>query len=144
MTSLPKYEGHMGIGTSEGIVCDFQGPYYVSDRGRSMAFGNPTRALKVDISSLHGGSELWDECIRQANAEYNTRIHNLFCDNCHSHVAYALNAMSLKAFGIQRWDMVKLCFLTFFKARFLSLRGFVAQFLPFTLLVIVVVTVSNV
>ena len=66
-------EGHMGIGTSEGIVCDFQGPYYVSDRGRSMAFGNPTRALKVDISSLDGGSERWDECIQQANAEYNTR-----------------------------------------------------------------------
>lgn len=63
----------MGIGTSEGIACDFQGPYYVSDRGRSMAFGNPTRALKVDISSLDGGSERWDECIQQANAEYNTR-----------------------------------------------------------------------
>ena len=59
-------------------------------------------------------------------------------------MAYALNAMSLRAFGIQRWDMVKLCFLTFFKARFLSVGGFVAQFLPFTLLVIVIATVSNV
>ena len=135
----------MGIGTSEGIACDFQGPYYVSDRGRSMAFGNPTRALRVDVWSLgDGGDERWDECIRRANAEYNTRMHNLFCDNCHSHVAYALNAMGLRAYGIQRWDMVKLCFLTFFKARFLSLGGFVAQFLPFTLIVIVFAKLSNV
>ena len=45
--------GHLGIADSRGIASDFQGLYYVWDDGR-MAFGNPTRALKMDISDLPG------------------------------------------------------------------------------------------
>jgi hypothetical protein len=45
--------GHLGIADSNGIASDFQGPYYVGDRGR-MAFGEPTRALKINISDLPG------------------------------------------------------------------------------------------
>lgn len=87
-----------------------------------------------------GGAERWDDSISEANAVYRTRMHNLFCDNCHSHVAYALNGMDATAYGVRRgsWDMVKLCFLVFFRARFLSFGGFLAQFLPFGLLVSVI------
>lgn len=35
------------------MASDFQGPYYVGDQGR-MAFGNPTRALKIDVSDIPG------------------------------------------------------------------------------------------
>jgi hypothetical protein len=128
----------MGITTSQGIACDFQGPYSVGDRGR-MAFGNPTRALQMDIRTLGGedGAEKWDTAIRLANEEYRTRMHNICCDNCHSHVAYALNVMELQGpFGIRNWDMVKLCFLVFFKGRFLSWSGFLVQFVPFALLML--------
>jgi hypothetical protein len=97
-----------------------------------------TRALQIDITSLPGGAEQWDRSIKEANAEYRTRMHNICCDNCHSHVAYALNHMELKAYGIQRWDMVKLCFLLFFKGRFLSLGGFIMQFAPFGVVVMIV------
>ena len=65
-------------------------------------------------------------------------MHNLFCDNCHSHVACALNRMPLTAYGISKWDMVKLCFLIFFRARFLSVGAIVSQFAPFVILVIVI------
>ena len=130
ITWFLPFIGHMGITTSRGVACDFQGPYSVGDRGR-MAFGRATRALQIDISSLPGGAEQWDKAVSDANAEYRTRMHNLFCDNCHSHVAYALNAMEIKAYGMRHFDMVKLCFLLFFRGRFLSLSGFIAQFLPF-------------
>ena len=43
----------MGIADSRGIASDFQGPYYVGDQGK-MAFGNPTRALRVDVGHLEG------------------------------------------------------------------------------------------
>lgn len=69
-------------------------------------------------------------------------MHNICCDNCHSHVAYALNAMDVRAYGIRNWDMVKLCFLMFFKGRFLGVEGFVRQFLPFGLLLLVIVLVK--
>lgn len=69
-------------------------------------------------------------------------MHNICCDNCHSHVAYALNSMEIRAFGIRNWDMVKLCFLVFFRARFLSVGGFMAQFIPFGILMLIVLLVK--
>ena len=69
-------------------------------------------------------------------------MHNICCDNCHSHVAYALNLMELRAYGIRNWDMVKLCFLIFFKGRFLSFGGFMAQFLPFGLMALIIMLVK--
>ena len=62
---------------------------------------------------------------------------SLFCDNCHSHVANALNRMNVKAYGIRNWDMVKLAFLVFFKGRFLSWYAIYAQFGPFLIMVLV-------
>ena len=94
-------------------------------------------------NDIIGGAEQWDKAVTEANAEYRTRMHNLCCDNCHSHVAYALNSMEINAYGIRNWDMVKLCFLVFFKGRFLSAGGFVAQFLPFSILVMVIVLVKT-
>lgn len=141
ITWIFPFIGHMGIADSNGIASDFQGSYYVGDRGR-MAFGEPTRALRMNIEQLPGGAEQWDEMIREANRIYSGRVHNLCCDNCHSHVACALNKMQLPApFSFVRrgdWDMIQLCFLVFFRAKFLSMGGFVQQFLPFLLLVAVI------
>ena len=104
---------------------------------------NTSNRIPIIIYELviTGGVEQWDKAVADANAEYRTRMHNIFCDNCHSHVAYALNSMEISAFGIRNWDMVKLCFLVFFKGRFLGFGGCVAQFLPFTVLVMIVVLV---
>lgn len=41
-------------------------------------------------------ASLWDRSIQEANEVYRGRMHNIFCDNCHSHVANALNRMSAK------------------------------------------------
>lgn len=91
-----------------------------------------------------GGAEQWDKAILDANSEYRTRMHNICCDNCHSHVAYALNTMNIRAFGIRNWDMVKLCFLLFFRGKFLSVSGMLAQFLPFAIIVMIVVLVKTI
>jgi hypothetical protein len=87
--------------------------------------------------------EQWDKAVMDANSEYRTRMHNIFCDNCHSHVAFALNSMNMSAFGFNSWDMVKLCFLVFFRGRFLSWGGFLAQFIPFNVFVLVVVLLKT-
>eukprot|EP00568_Trieres_chinensis_P004352 CAMPEP_0183303788 /NCGR_PEP_ID=MMETSP0160_2-20130417/9106_1 /TAXON_ID=2839 ORGANISM="Odontella Sinensis, Strain Grunow 1884" /NCGR_SAMPLE_ID=MMETSP0160_2 /ASSEMBLY_ACC=CAM_ASM_000250 /LENGTH=165 /DNA_ID=CAMNT_0025466745 /DNA_START=35 /DNA_END=532 /DNA_ORIENTATION=- len=136
ITWILPFIGHMGIADSRGVASDFQGPYTVGDRGR-MAFGKPTRALKMDVGSLDGGATKWDEAIEESNREYRGRMHNICCDNCHSHVARALNTMGMKAYGIRRWDMVKLCFLVFFRARFLSVSGFLKQFTPVAIFVLI-------
>lgn len=134
ITLFLPFIGHTGIADSRGIANDFQGSYYVGTDGH-MAFGAPTRYLKVDIGDLPGGAERWDEALQEANRIYSHRVHNIFCDNCHSHVCMALNRMPLQAYGITKWDMVKLCFLIFFRANFMGWSSILCQFLPFGILV---------
>ena len=118
--------GHLGVAYSDGTVCDFQGPYHVSEAGH-LAFGEVTRFIPINIDSSKISK--WDEDVKKANCEYNKRMHNLCCDNCHSHVAMALNDFRL--YGIGWWNMVVLALWMFFAGRFVSVGGFVKQFLPF-------------
>jgi len=125
--------GHLGVAYSDGTVCDFQGPYHVSEAGH-LAFGEVTRYIPIKLE----GDDLsrWDNDVRCANAEYNKRMHNLCCDNCHSHVAMALN--DFKLFGIGWWNMVVLAIWMFCCGRFVSIGGFLKQFAPFAVLVMVI------
>lgn len=104
-----------------------------------MAFGRPTRALKLDVETeVEGGYEEYDASIREANEVYRGRMHNLFCDNCHSHVAYAMNLM--KYGRSTNWNMVNLCFMVFFKGKFLGgTKDIYIQFVPFFILVFVII-----
>ncbi|GKY90565.1 hypothetical protein MPSEU_000030200 [Mayamaea pseudoterrestris] len=140
VTWLLPFIGHLGICDSQGIASDFRGSYYVGSDGR-MAFGAPTRALKVDVGEI--GAEQWDAAIRQANSTYNQRIHNICCDNCHSHVACALNDMHVRAFGIEKWSMINLCFLMFFRSRFLYQWAILSQFGPLLLLILIITLVKT-
>jgi len=53
ITWFIPFIGHLGIADSNGVASDFQGPYFVGDRGR-MAFGEPTRALQIKIQDIPG------------------------------------------------------------------------------------------
>ncbi|CAB9515995.1 Transmembrane protein 222 [Seminavis robusta] len=138
ITLLFPFIGHTGISNSHGVASDFQGPYFIgeSQHGRRMAFGAPTRYLKIDIGQLPGGAEKWDECVEEANQVYRGRMHNICCDNCHSHVANALNRMPIKA-PLGTWGMVQIATLMFFQGRFVSWWGVILQFGPFLFLVLV-------
>ena len=160
ITWILPFIGHTGIADSRGVVSDFQGPYTVGDRGR-MAFGAPTRALcmntKNDYSSVgeqqeqlnENGSDneatcnVWDQAVQEANQEYRGRMHNLFCDNCHSHVAYALNHAGVRQYGVEKWDMVKLAVLITFRGRFLSWSALIQTYAPFCIFVFLVLFFSG-
>lgn len=131
ITWILPFVGHMGIADSKGVVYDFQGPYTIGKTTRPfMAFGPITRSFRVDVSSID--AQQWDESVYEANVVYKGRMHNLFCDNCHSHVANALNRLSnVKINGIQKFNMVNLAIILFFRGRFLSLSGIIHQFGPF-------------
>lgn len=61
------------------------------------------------------------------------RVHFLLTDNCHSHVALALELMRYD--GRTNWGMVYLAAWTFFCGRYVGLRGFLLTWLPFLMLV---------
>ncbi|XP_009332952.1 PREDICTED: transmembrane protein 222 [Pygoscelis adeliae] len=130
--------GHMGICTSTGVIRDFAGPYFVSED--NMAFGKPVKYWKLDPSKVYStGPNAWDTAVHDASEEYKHRMHNLCCDNCHSHVALALNLMRYD--NSTSWNMVKLCFFSLLYGKYVSIGGFVKTWLPFVLFLGVIVTV---
>lgn len=128
----------MGIATSTGVIRDFASPYYVAED--DMAFGKPTKYWQLDYTKAKGNIQGWDTGVAEASEIYKTRIvmnqfrkykafiydsydieliflqHNLCCDNCHSHVATALNLMSYD--NSSNWNMVKLAFLMLFHGKY--------------------------
>ena len=107
----------MGICMSSGVIRDFAGPYYVGEG--QMAFGRPTRYLQLDPGSkAQGGERGWDAGVIQACDKYKRRMHNLCCDNCHSHVATALDAMRYG--DSSSWNMVKLAAWMFVRGKYVG------------------------
>ncbi|KAI6178839.1 LRRcap domain-containing protein [Aphelenchoides besseyi] len=131
---LFPFIGHMGICTSRGVIRDFAGSYYVSED--DMAFGWPTSYLQLQPENVDGGSTTWDTAVAEASEEYKTHMHNLICDNCHSHTALALNLMRYK--GKTNWNMFNLCIWMFFKGKRLGVGGVLRQFVPSLILLAII------
>ncbi|XP_034949768.1 transmembrane protein 222 [Chelonus insularis] len=136
LTWFFPFIGHMGIATSLGIIRDFAGPYHVSED--QMAFGQPTKYWQLDYSKARDGIIGWDSAVAEASEIYKTRMHNLCCDNCHSHVATALNFMHYN--NSTSWNMVKLAFLMLVHGKYVGCLGFIKTWLPFFIIVTIITT----
>lgn len=137
LTWLFPFIGHMGIGMSSGIIRDFAGPYFVSED--NMAFGRPTKYWQLNPDFASSGRSGWDRAVSVASEEYNHRMHNLFCDNCHSHVAMALNEMQYK--DSSSWNMVKLAFCLLFRGKYVSIWGCLKTWMPFLVIIGIIASV---
>jgi len=124
ITWLLPFIGHMGIADSSGIIYDFAGPYTVSKN--NMAFGWPTKYWRLETPN-----NKYDQSVYDASEEYKTRMHILCYDNCHSHVAMAMNLM--RHGEKSRWNMISVCFAFLWHSRYVSIGGFIKTWLPFIL-----------
>lgn len=131
LTWIFPFIGHMGIAMSSGVIRDFAGPYFVSED--DMAFGNPTKYWQLNPDQVYNIQLGWDSAVTIASDEYKKRMHNLCCDNCHSHVAMALTLMEYNQ--SRSWNMVNLCFLMLIHGKHVSLGAAVKTWLPFLILV---------
>lgn len=136
--------GHTGICYSNGIIRDFAGPYTVTED--NMAFGRPTRLLRLDpnkvkknknnhhqnTSAEANNINIWDHSVYEASEIYKGRMHNLCCDNCHSHVCTALDLMEYD--GKSNWNMVKLAFWVFFFGEYITPMRTLYTWGPFLLI----------
>jgi len=100
MTQLIPLIGHTGIGDSRGVTHDFAGPYFISID--DLAFGETHKYVKLDLEGVT--VEDYDEAIRKGDKTYEKRMHNICCDNCHSHVARILNNLNYK--GKSNYTMI--------------------------------------
>jgi len=144
LTYILPFVGHLGIADSRGIIYDFAGPYTISVD--DLSFGATTRYIQLfDKAEMNKPEkvETYDKAVRFASEEYSKRMHNLCCDNCHSHVALVLNTIRYR--GSQRWNMVWLAAWLFFAGKFVSFCRFLQTVLPSIVLygtVVVVIIVS--
>merc|ERR1719433_2521150 len=81
ITWLCPVIGHTWICTSDGVIHDFGGPYYIAED--NMTFGWPTRYVQLNPDKIDKNSGVtWDVGVSEGNREYSGRMHNLCCDNC--------------------------------------------------------------
>ncbi|KAF0716819.1 hypothetical protein DYB28_000529 [Aphanomyces astaci] len=135
ITWLIPFIGHMGIADSNGVIYDFAGPYSIGED--NFAFGQPTRYLQLSLPASIS-EDAWDEGVRKGCDVYKKRMHNLCCDNCHSHVARCLNSMAYPCVWGQHWNMIVLCFYCLFFGKFVNLQGFLLTWGPFVVIMAIV------
>eukprot|EP00918_Siedleckia_nematoides_P025600 GHVU01055279.1.p5 GENE.GHVU01055279.1~~GHVU01055279.1.p5 ORF type:complete len:112 (-),score=15.64 GHVU01055279.1:594-929(-) len=106
--------GHTGVGVSEGTIHDFSGPYTISVD--NMAFGNPMRYCRLRLT--RDEARRWDAAVAAADRTFKKRMHNLCCNNCHHHVAEALNELGYR--GRRNWTQVDVFWMMLFRGSFVS------------------------
>lgn len=88
LTWLLPPAGHLGIVSSDGLVHDFAGPYYIHNHRKRTAFGTINKYVRVapsDIVVPPGETAVtaWNKAIARANKDFEGRMHNLLTQNCH-------------------------------------------------------------
>merc|ERR1719217_470863 len=99
--------------------------------------GRVVRYIRLDPDKCIGdddglGWSVFDEALAEANEMYRRRMHNIFCDNCHSHVATALQIARYQS--LSHWNMVMLALWVFVAGRYVSVTGFLYHWVPFLLI----------
>ncbi|XP_017785275.1 PREDICTED: transmembrane protein 222 [Nicrophorus vespilloides] len=130
LTWLFPFIGHMGIALSSGVIRDFDGPYHVSED--NFGFGRPAKYWMLDPSRSRGGVSGWDAAVTEASDIYKLRPHNIFCDNCHSHVAMAMNMMQYS--NKTNWNMFWLAAMMLSFSKYVNFWGFIKTWLPFAII----------
>lgn len=139
LTWLLPPVGHLGIVTSSGTICDFAGPYTIHQHKKRTVFGPVAKYIRVspaDIEIPEGETfaSVWNKSIARANECYEGKVHNLFTENCHHHVASVLNELKYKQFT--HWGTVTLIVYFIAKGSFTSSSRFFRTYSGFFVLLI--------
>lgn len=120
--------GHTGICDSNGKIYDFAGSQYIGED--ELSFGNPMKYVKFKPC------QNWDLGIEEANNKYVDEEHDLISNNCHSHVAYALNKM--KYDNKQNYNMIKIWWYCLIYSRYVSWSDIIKNYIGLIIIAIAV------
>ena len=128
ITYLIPSIGHTGICTSSGIIHDFAGSYSISID--NFSFGNVTKYIQLNLTKEE--QKVWDDAIIKADEIYSNEEHNLCLNNCHNHVAYALNLINYK--GYNKYTMVHIWWMLILKGKYTGFLGFFKSYIGFIII----------
>lgn len=132
LTYLIPCIGHTGIANSEGIIHDFAASFYVNID--DFSFGKPTKYYQLELTDKEKYE--FDNAVQKGDLIYNNLRHNLFWNNCHSHVAYVLNQLKYK--GKNNYNMVDIWWMLIWKGKYTSFWGFIKTYLGFFIFLLVI------
>jgi hypothetical protein len=119
VTWLIPVIGHTGICDSQGRVWDIKG--YFTCGCDDMKYGRPLRISRcISEQCLLDSCDIparWDKAIKDACDESCRSCHNLFTNNCHHQVAYALRNFNLD--GKKKFNQVEVAYRVFFKGKYI-------------------------
>ena len=124
--------GHTGIATSEGIIHDFAASFYVNID--EMSFGKPTKYYQLDLDDREKYE--YDKAIEKGDLKYNQERHNIFWNNCHSHVAFVLNQIKYK--GKSNYTMVDVWWILILKGKYISFLAFIKTYIGFFIFFLII------
>ena len=125
ITYIFPFIGHTGICSSNGIIHDFAGSYFVSVD--EFSFGKVTKYVQLNLNEREKIN--WDKAIDKGDERYNMETHNLFCNNCHSHCAYVLNVVKFNKRS--NYNMVSVWWMLIIKGKYVYFMGFVKSYIGF-------------
>ena len=99
-----------------------------------MLFSWPTKYIPLHPSP--SCQSLWDSRLALTDSAYLTKAHTVLFTNCHTHVAEQLTASGYEE---RRWSGVDVWLLTLHSSRYVSWQAAVRTYMPFVVLVIVVI-----
>ena len=105
-----------------------------------MAFGEPHKY--VFLNSDLKNEEVWDDCIDKADDKYRTEEHNLCCNNCHSHVAHALNLMKYN--NKSDYNMINIWWLCLVSSKYVSWTHVIKTYSGFVILILIWLLFSSI
>eukprot|EP00026_Physarum_polycephalum_P017682 Phypoly_transcript_18988.p1 GENE.Phypoly_transcript_18988~~Phypoly_transcript_18988.p1 ORF type:complete len:180 (+),score=13.52 Phypoly_transcript_18988:160-699(+) len=147
LTWLVPVIGHLGVASTEGIIYDFAGSYYIHKSKSKTGFGAVAKYWRIDPRKdikyiLDGRDErdAWDKAVESSSQCYESMTHNLICNNCHAHVAKALNQLEFR--GITHWNTFLLILFMMIHSKYVSWGRLLYTWLPFLIIVTIIVVVS--
>lgn len=129
---LLPFIGHIGIGSSEGVIYDFAGPYYVSVN--DMAFGSPTKYTILSLSEEEKNK--YNNAIEFAMEKFRKMNYSFCCNNCHSFVAACLNKMKYN--GKNDYGMISTWNIITWKSKYVGCCSFLKTYAGFFFILIIV------
>lgn len=118
--------GHTGLAMSDGIIHDFAGPYFIGID--DLAFGECHKYIPLEIDD----QVRYDRSLLKADKHYEGQNHNICCNNCHSHVACALNKYQYK--GRDNYTMVDVWWLTITRSKYVSWMHVIKTYFVFAII----------
>lgn len=127
--------GHVGICSSEGIIHDFAGPYYVSID--NMSFGNPTKYVILNLDEKEIND--YDKAVEIGTKHYKKQFYSFCCNNCHSFVAFVLNKMKYKE--RTNYTMISIWWMFCTKSKYISCGSFFQTYIGFLIFLIIFIII---